>query len=131
MSIRAIDQNGDWVFGQGRSSYLTAQPAIAQDVKTRLLFFKNDFFAALAFGVDWWNLLSSKNPSAQNGILLQTRAIIIGTVAGYPSFGVAGINSVSVFLDARTRNINLQYKIRTIYSTVFSDQVTLSPAAQP
>ena len=129
MSCRSLDKNGDFQFGQGRASYKRGAAAIQQDVQTRLKFFQNDFFAAMSFGVDWWNLLSSNNPAAQNGILLQTRAIIIGTVAGYASFGVTGINSVGVFLNVQTRAITLQYNIRTIYSTVFADQVTISPTA--
>lgn len=117
MIIRSLSPTGDWQFGQGRSSFATGQGAIAENIQTRLLSFQNDLFWALGFGVDWWNLLSSRNPDAENGILAQARLMIIGNSAGYPSFGVSAINSVYVSMDARTRRLSLQYNVRTIYST--------------
>ena len=125
MIIRAIDGEGDWLWGQSLGSFNSGQAAIAEDVQTRLLFFQQDYFSALLFGVNWWQLLSSKNPAAQNGILLQTRQMILGSVAGYASFGVTAINSVNVFEDARTRDMSVEYDISTIYTTSFRGTATI------
>lgn len=127
MKIRALDSTGDWQFGQGLASYNTGQNAIVEDIQTRLYSFLNDVFWAMAFGVDWWNLLSSKNPAAQNGIILQTRNMILGAPGGYSSFGVTGINSMEAYENVQTRNLILQYNIRTIYTTSYADKVAIAP----
>lgn len=125
MIIRALDPQNDWKFGHGLADFNFNQDAIAENLQTRLASFQNDLFWALGFGVDWWDLLSSANPAAQNGILAQTRLMILGNSAGYPSFGVTGINSVNFSQDARTRRISIQYNVRTIYSTSATGTVTL------
>lgn len=125
MSFRALDGEGDWTFGQGRSNYATGQAAIAFDVQTRQMMFRNDCFAALLFGIQWFLWLSSKNPAAANGILLETRQMLIGTVGGYPSFGVEAINSVNLFQDPRTREFELTYDVATIYSLSFQGSVKI------
>lgn len=109
-TFRAISAVSDWQFGQGRGSYLRDQAAIMADVKTSLLFFLNDFFAAMDVGVDWWNLVGGKNPSAQNGILLQTRQAIVGVE------GVVRINSVSSTMNNATRRLTVLYNLDTVFS---------------
>ena len=125
MRFRGLDAQGDWEWGQGQSSYATGQAAIALDVQTRLQMFFGDAFNALLFGINWLQLLSSKNPAAQNGILLQTRQMILGSVGGYPQFGVLAINSVDFYLDLTTRAFTLEYDIATIFSTTYEGQVAI------
>jgi hypothetical protein len=117
-SFRAISAYNDWAFGQGRGSYFRDQAAIMADIKTSLLFFLNDFFAAMNVGVDWWNLLGGKNPAAQNGILLQTRQAIIGVE------GVVRINSVVTQMDAVSRRLTLIYNVDTVLSRSVVGSVT-------
>lgn len=57
MIFRGIDQNGDWIFGRGKNSYMTGQTAIEFNLKTRLLSWKGDCFFALQEGIDYDNLL--------------------------------------------------------------------------
>lgn len=61
MRFRAIDANGDWVFGKGRNSYLKDTDALMMNIKTRLLEFLNDCFWDMEKGIDWWTLLGGKN----------------------------------------------------------------------
>ena len=61
MRFRAIDANGDWVFGKGRNSYLRDTDALMMNIKTRLLEFLNDCFWDMDKGIDWWTLLGGKN----------------------------------------------------------------------
>ena len=89
-TFRSLDATGDWVFGGGRSSYATGNTAIQMDIQTALQIFMGECFWDTSFGVDWWNLLGGKNPSAQASIVLQVRTVILGIV------GVTQINSVSV-----------------------------------
>ena len=117
MIFRSIDSSGDWNWGQNLNSYFTGQTAIAANVQTRLLFFQNDFFGALNLGVDWWNLLGSTNPSAETGILLQTRQVIA------TSYGVTGINSIDVATEGPQRTITLTYDLSSIFTTSFQGSV--------
>jgi hypothetical protein len=110
MIFRGITASNDWTFGKGVGSYFTREEAIAANLKTSLLFFLNDCFFAMTTGIDWWNLLGSKNPAAKNNILLQTRQAII------QAEGVVRINSVDVQLSTTARRVTISYNIDTIYS---------------
>lgn len=117
-TFRGIDSDGDWIFGQGRANYFRNNDAIQADIKTALQMFMGECFWNTQFGVDWWNLIGGKNPSAQAGIILQTRTIILGVD------GVTQINSVSVSYTNAVRRLALQYSINTIFSTNVTGQVT-------
>lgn len=110
MIFRGITATNDWTFGKGVGSYFTREQAIAANLKTALLFFLNDCFFAMTTGIDWWNLLGSKNPAAKNNIMLQTRQTII------QAEGVVRINSVDVQFSSPTRRITILYNIDTVYS---------------
>lgn len=125
MRIRANDQNNDWQFGQSSGNYLTGVQAIAQDVQTRLQMFWGDCFYALQFGIQWFRWLSIKNPTAQNGVILQTRQMILGNVGGYPSSGTIAINAIDVFENPVTREMTLEYEVATIYSSTLNGSVSV------
>lgn len=107
MIVRAIDSNNDWTFGKGRNNYVSNNDAIAQNIKTRLQSFLGDCFFALDQGVDWFNLLGSKN---QPALELAVRAVLLNTD------GVTGIVDASVDLDPGTREIVMKYTVNTIYT---------------
>ena len=109
-TFRGITAYNDWTFGQGVGSYFTQNQAIAADIKTSVLFFLNDCFFALTVGIDWWNLLGSKNPAAKNNILLQTRQAIVQVE------GVVRINSVTATVNPVTRHLTLGYSVDTVFS---------------
>lgn len=110
MTFRQISTAGDWQFGQGRGSYFTREKAIAANIRTSMLFFLNDYFAAMNFGIDWWNLLGAKNPTARNNILLETRRMLASCE------GVVRINSVEAVMDDVTRDFTVYYNVDSIYS---------------
>lgn len=112
---------GDWTFGQGRQNYLTADRAIAENIRTRLQCFLADCFWAMDFGVDWWNLLGSRNPTAEVGIVLQCRQMIAA------SYGVVRIESITARTDVRTRLLTLSLVIDTIYTKNLRTAVTITP----
>lgn len=106
MIIRALDTEGDWTFGKGKNDYKSGNAAIGQNVETRLKSFLGDCFFALDAGIDWFNLLGSKN---QVGLELAVRSVILNTAL------VTGIKSLSVSLDSR-RRIAMTYVITTVYT---------------
>lgn len=110
MTIRNLDSAGDWTFGQGRQNYLRDERAIELNVQTRLACFLNDCFWQMDFGVDWWNLLGAKGPTAESAIVLQCRTSIAG------AFGVVRIGTVRPTIDARTRRLVVRYVIDTIFT---------------
>jgi hypothetical protein len=120
MIFRNLDSSGDWTFGHGRQDYLTADAAIAMNIRTRLRSFLNDCFWAMQFGIDWWNLLGGKNPTAQMGIILQCRTMLAN------SYGVIRINNVDATTDVRTRRLTVSYDVDTIYTRNLRNAVTIT-----
>jgi hypothetical protein len=110
MKFRGITETNDWTFGAGVQSYFTDSQAIGANVKTRLQTFLGECFFALNLGVDWWNLLGTKNPIAQQNIILQCRSVIA------QSYGVTRINTVTPVFDSTTRSLTVSYDIDTIFT---------------
>jgi len=76
MITRAVDGNNDWLFGRSKQDYKVGRDAVAQNIKTRLQSFLGDCFFSLEDGIDWFNLLGSK----QTLILsLNIQAVILNT----------------------------------------------------
>ena len=110
MIFRGITGSNDWTFGQGRNSYFTQQAAIAANIKTALMFYLHDCFFAMNTGIDWRNLLGSKQPAAQANIILQTRSTIAACE------GVVRINSVNASVNSVSRRLTLSFVIDTTFS---------------
>lgn len=107
MIVRSLDVNGDWQFGKGKNDYLSANKAIVQNIATRLNSFLGDCFFALDAGLDWFNLLGSKD---QLALELAVRSVILNTD------GVTAIVDVSINLEETTRRINMKYTVETVYT---------------
>lgn len=109
MTFRAITASNDWSFGKGKGSYFTREKALAANIRTSLLFFINDCFFAMSFGLDWWSLLGAKGVAAKNNIILETRRVLAS------SAGVVRINSVDALVNA-DRSVSITYVVDTLYS---------------
>lgn len=106
MSVRAIDPSGDWTFGKGRNDYLRENDEVAQNLTTRLRSFLGDCFFAIDEGLDWFNLLGSKN---QQLLEVAVRTVILNTTY------VTGIRQLSITLDAQ-RSLELVYIVTTVFT---------------
>ncbi len=115
--FRSLDSNGDWVWGQGLSSFTAGAAAIALDVSTALKTFWGDAFWSTEFGVDWINLLGRTN--SESLILAQTRNVIANIN------GVVTINSVGVNFNAAARVLTLTYNFTTIFSQSIINSVNV------
>lgn len=104
---RALDVNGDWIFGTGINAYLTGNAEIAQNIATRLSCFLGDCFFDTTAGLDWFNLLGSKQ---QLALQLAIGAVILNTT------NVTGGLQFSVTYTPLTRNLSVVYKVQTTYS---------------
>jgi len=113
MIFRSLDENGDWTFGKGLANYQIDTPAIALNIKTRLLSWVGDCFFDEGAGVDWNNRLGSKD---QRKLLEDDiRRIIL------QSQGVRGIIDFQTELNAATRAFKASYNIITIFSQEYQD----------
>lgn len=117
--FRGLDANGDWSFGYGKQSYFVRSQAIVADIGTSLKMFLNDCFFAMDTGIDWWNLLGAKNPTAQNEIIMQCRRMIAQVD------GVVRINSVDAVFNSTSRSLSVTYNIDTVYSQNVLGNITL------
>ena len=106
MIVRAIDGDNDWQFGKGKNDYKSDLNAVSQNIKTRLQSFLNDCFFDANAGLDWWNLLGSKN---QVGLTLSVSAIILKTEF------VTKLEQLSLNL-SDNREISISYKVQTAFS---------------
>lgn len=97
----------DWNFGNGQSDYLTGNDEVAQNIKTRLLSFLGNCFFEINAGIDWFNLIGSKNTIALN---LAINAVILNTP------NVTGILETSFSL-SDNRVFSVTFKVQTTYST--------------
>jgi hypothetical protein len=107
MIVRALDSNGDWLFGKGRNDYRSGVLAIGQNIQTRLAMFLGDCFFATQTGIDWWNLLGGKNPV---GLQLSIQTTIINTN------NVTGLKQLSFSL-SENRVFEAQFQVQTALST--------------
>ena len=118
MAVRAIDENRDWMFGQGVQSYRQGLDEIKQMVKTRVLSFLNDCFFAMNEGIDWLNLLG-KGSDLEEKLKRSISLTILQTD------GVTRLNSVEL-LRTPKRELILTYSVNTIYSSVYSDEIEVT-----
>lgn len=105
MIVRAIDLSGDWTFGKGRNDYLSDNPAVAQNLVTRLRSFLGDCFFDMPAGVDWFNLLGGKNVL---GLTRDVKTVILNTQY------VTRIIALGITLDS-SRQITLSYEVDTVF----------------
>lgn len=117
MRVRQIDSLHDWTFGKGRNNYLTGIAAVSQNIDTRLSSFLGDCFFDLGAGLDWFNLLGSKDELT---LRLNISTVILNTV------DVIGIVLISTRLDPNTRDYTVNYSVDTTYG-VLSNAFNFTP----
>jgi len=105
MIFRALDVAGDWTFGKGIQNYQSGQNAIALNIQTRLYSFINDCFFDAGAGIDWLNLLGSKNQAA---LIFSIKSVILNTP------GVNTLKDLGFNLDAN-RHVTLTFAVTTVY----------------
>jgi hypothetical protein len=119
MRVRAIDSNGDWLFGKGQNDYKQGNAAIAQNVSTRLNSFFGDCFFDNGAGINWFNLLGGKDQTALN---LAVTTTILNTD------GITNLIQLGINVNPTTRRVTISYQAATVYS-VYTSTVQLSLSA--
>lgn len=111
MRVRALDSSDDWTFGKGHANYLTGSLAIAQNVKTRLRSFKNDWYLDVDAGIDWFELLG--NLGTQRRIIRAVEKAVLQTE------GVVTVSRVEIIA-----NVNRKAAIEVNYTDVYGTEQT-------
>lgn len=113
MIVRAIDTQGDWLFGKGKNDYKSKNPAIAQCIQTSVLMFLGNCFFDMTRGIDWFTYLGGSKD--QSVVSLAVGTTIINVNGGQ---SVTGIKRLFIDLNSITRVFRVTYQAQTIYSTV-------------
>lgn len=106
MTIRALNAQGDWLFGQSLNNYLSANAAVQEDIRTRLLCFIGDCFFDTIAGINWFGLIGGKDTLA---IQLAVSSVLLNTQ------NVTGILQLSIDL-SEDRIFSISYQVQTTYS---------------
>jgi len=111
MSVRSIDNEGDWRFGRGKADYLTGSKEIQQNVVTRLRSFTDDFFLDVENGNPWIELFG--NLGTDRRIIRQVEKSILTTN------GVVSVTSIELI----SKDLNREAKIEVSYNDVFNENI--------
>jgi len=76
MKTRTVDSNWDWNFGHGLQDYCSGALSVAYSTKMKALSWLGDCFFDANAGVDWKNILGSKN--TKDSADYSIRDIILG-----------------------------------------------------
>lgn len=108
MRVRGLDANGDFMFGKGKSDYKYDVNALAQIIQTRLKSILNDCFFAANDGIDWFNLMGSKE---LRDLRLAVASCILNTE------GVSTLAEVNLNINQQ-RMVTIQYAVISVYGEI-------------
>ena len=114
MRYRRLDDNDDYIFGQGDQAFYTGVDAVAQAIYTRL---------KLLYG-EWWEDTSDGLPLFQNilgapGGLQSERSIdVLITERILGTLNVKAITDFSSSIDANVRSYSFQCTVNTAFGQV-------------
>lgn len=66
ITVRALDQNGDPLQGNGQNNFISDLQAVAQIIRTRLLLFQGEWFLDQNDGLPLFNSMLGSSGSARN-----------------------------------------------------------------
>lgn len=121
-SVRALDANGEPLWGNGQGNFLYDLDAVAQTIMTRLKSFQGEWWADLTDGLPLFqSILGSNNGKKTNVISLLIQENILGF---QPAGLVTGVFNVSSTYNASARAYSFSCGVNTIFGAL---QVTFTP----
>lgn len=116
MRYRALSEDGDYTFGQGRLNFLVDLPAtVAQAVKTRLLLLFGEWFLDTTDGTPYSTQVLGTNTRATYDQAIRQRVL--------ETEGVTEIVSYSSAVDGDSRKLTVTMTINTIFGQTQVTQV--------
>lgn len=108
MRYRALDENGDYSFGQGSRNFLVDSPdAVAQLVITRLKLWTSEWFLDTSEGTPYKTQILGVGTAPTRDLAIQERIL--------ETQGVIGIADYASIVDPSTRAFTVGATIDTIY----------------
>lgn len=117
MTVRRNTKDGEWMFGRGLRDYAKDEEAILQNLRTRILSFKNDWFLNVDAEIDWFDLLGRKG--TQDEIKREIERVCIATE------GIVSVDKIELIKMSRSANIKIQV------TTVFDNRLSLDLGIEP
>tara|TARA_R100000657_G_C4661112_1_gene104885 strand:- start:96 stop:440 length:345 start_codon:yes stop_codon:yes gene_type:complete len=108
----------DWKFGKGKADYLTGSEAIAQNVRTRLKSFTDDWFLDMSDGVPWVTLLSETG--TERRILRAIERTVLQTE------GVVSMSDLEIVAKDQNRKARIAFTYTDVFSRTYSDQLEVA-----
>lgn len=108
MRYRALDENGDYSFGQGSTNFLVNSPeAVAQLVTTRLKLWTGEWFLDTTEGTPYQSQVLGTGTASTRDLAIRERIL--------ETQGVTGITDYASIVDPTTRAFTCAATIDTIY----------------
>jgi len=117
MTVRRLDEFGDWTFGQGKANYLIAADEVFQNVVTRVKSFQNDWFLDTTQCINWLDILGNKNN--KKIILDEVERVVASTL------GVRSIKQLDL-IETTNRTATIYLKLDTIYNIQFEQEIGIN-----
>ncbi len=114
MRFRAIDKDGEPVYGKGKNSFVQGNDALLLNIITRVRSWKGDCFFDRSAGIDYNNLL---NQNSLRSLELAVKREIL------TSKGVVRITAFSIDLEQGKRAVTIKVVIDTIYGQGYQLEV--------
>lgn len=116
MRYRALDDEGDFVFGQGSTEFLINTPeTVGQAVQTRLKLAQGEWYLDRQEGTPYSTKILGENTFSLYDAAIQQR--ILDTP------GVTSIDAYASVFDGTTRKLTVTATISTIYGVLAVNQV--------
>lgn len=113
MRVSGLDSSDDWRFGKGRANYLTERKAIAQNVRTRLRSFSDDWYLNTEAGIPWIQLLGS--PGTERRILRAVERTVLQTE------GVLQVTRLEIVRRDANRGVTIRVDYTDVYGQTASE----------
>lgn len=128
MIYRRLDSNGDYVFGQGRSQFLSGSEAVAQAIITNLKLLLGEWWEDVNNGLPLWQSILGIPGSEANQLSIDN--IIKDRILKTNLNGeilVSSIDDYTRTYDATTRIYTFEAVVTTIYSesVVIKEQLSI------
>jgi hypothetical protein len=112
--VRAIDENGDWMFGFGRQCYKKEVAMVAQRIVTHIRSWYFNCFFDLEAGIDWYNYLGNRRTERLIQSACRREIVKIKEITS--------IEDLSISVDDE-RRVTLYYAVTTQYGAIDNEEV--------
>lgn len=119
MKYRRLDENWDYVFGHGKTDYLTGREAVGQAVKSRLLLLYGEWWEDLEDGLPLFERILASSGSDANKKAVD---IIFARRIG-DTTGVLNVSWYESSFDRNKRAYDFSCQVDTVYGELYVSNV--------